>query len=115
MIRQGIRSTGIVPVMAQRHNDVGNLDEDFLDYVLEELTEQHDYSFNRLRSCVAATEARMRFSAVLPIGGPAITGSSQPVPSSNSNSNDITNISSVENTGLIDEIMIVEGAMSPGG
>jgi len=72
-------------------------------------------SFNRLSSFVAATEASMRFSAVLP----AIASSSQPVPcsdsNSNSNSNDITNMTSVENTGLVDGSTIVEGAMSLGG
>jgi len=57
---------------------------------------QPDNSFNRLSSFVAATEASMRFSAVLP----AIACSSQPVPcsDSNSNSNDITNMTSIENT-----------------
>ena len=58
----------------------------------------------------------MRFSAVLPMGGSAIAGSSQPVPcsDSNSNSNDITNMTSIENTGLVDGSMLVEGAMSLG-
>jgi hypothetical protein len=99
--------------MAQPHNDQGSFDEDFLDYVPEELIEQPDNSFNRLSSFVAATEASMRFSAVLP----AIASSSQPVPcsDSNSNSNDITNMTSVENTGLVDGSTIVEGAMSLGG
>jgi hypothetical protein len=101
--------------MAQPHNDQGSFDEDFLDYVPEELIEQPDNSFNRLSSFVAATEASMRFSAVLP----AIASSSQPVPcsdsNSNSNSNDITNMTSVENTGLVDGSTIVEGAMSLGG
>jgi hypothetical protein len=55
----------------------------------------------------------MRFSAVLP----AIASSSQPVPCSNSNSNsdDITNITSIDSTGLIDGSTIVEGAMLLGG
>ena len=113
MIRRRIHSTGTDPAMAQPHNDQGSFDEDFLDYVPEELIEQPNNSFNRLSSFVAATEASMRFSAVLP----AIASSSQPVPCSDSNSNskDITNMSSVENTGLVDGSTIVEGAMSLGG
>ena len=98
--------------MAQPHNDQGSFDEHFLDYVLEELIEQPDNSFNRPSSFVAATEASMQFSAVLP----AIAGSSQPVScsnsNSNSNSNDITNMTSVENTGLVDGSTIGDGAMS---
>jgi hypothetical protein len=101
--------------MAQPHNDQGSVDEDFLDYVPEELIEQPDDSCNHLSSFVAATEASMRFSAVLP----AIASSSQPVPcsdsNSNSNSNDITNMSSVENTGSVDGNTIVEGVLSLGG
>jgi len=109
MIRRRIHSTGTDPAMAQRHNDQGSFNEDFLDYVLEELIEQPDTSFNLLSSFVAATEASMRFSAVLP----AIASSSQPVPcsDSNSNSNDITNMTCVENTGLVNGHTIVEGAM----
>jgi len=59
----------------------------------------------------------MRLAAVLHKGRSAIASSSQPVPSSihNSNSNDITNMTSVGNTGLVDGSMIVEGAMSLGG
>jgi len=113
MIRRRIHSTGTDPAMAQPHNDQGSFDEDFLDYVPEELIEQPDNSFDRLSSFVAATGASMRFSAVLP----AIASSSQPVPcsNSNSNSNDITNMTSVENMGLVDGRTIVEGAMSLGG
>jgi len=108
--------------MAQPYNDQGSFDEDFLDYIPEELIEQPDNSFNRLSSFVAATEASMRFSAVLPMGGSAIASSSQPIPCSNSNSNSnsndiisITNMTSIENTGLVDGSTIVEGAMSLGG
>jgi hypothetical protein len=99
--------------MAQPHNDQGSFDEDFHDYIPEELIVQPYTSFNRLSSSVVATEASMRFSTVLP----AITSSSQPVPSSNSNSNsnDITNMTSICNTGLVDGSTIVEGAMSLGG
>jgi len=99
--------------MAQHHNDQGSFDQDFLDYIAEELREQPDNSFNHLSSLVAATEASMRFSAVLP----AIASSSQPVPcsDSNSNGNDITNMTSVENTRSFDGRTIVEGTMSLGG
>jgi len=108
--------------MAQPHNDQGSFDKDFLDYIPEELIEQPDNSLNCLSSFVAATEASMRFSAVLPMGGSAIASSSQPIPcsdsNSNSNSNDltsITNMTSIENMGLVDGSTIVEGAMSLGG
>jgi len=113
MICQRIHSTGTDPAMAQPHNDQGSFDENFLDYVPEELIEQPNNSYNRLSSFVAATEASMWFSAVLP----AIASSSQPVPCSDSNSNskDITNMTRVENTGLVDGSTIVEGAMSLGG
>jgi len=122
MIRQRIHSTGMDQAMAQPRNDQGSIDEDFLDYVLEELIEQPNNSFTHHSSFVAATEASMRFSAVLPMGGSAIATSSQPVPcsnsNSNSNSNDITsiiNMTSVENTGLVDGSTIVAGAMLLGG
>jgi len=117
MICRRIYSTGTDPVIAQPHKDQGSFDEDFLDYVLEELIQQPDNSCNCLSSFLAASEASMWFSAVLPMGGSAIASSSQPVPcsDSNSNSNDITNMTSVENTGLVDGCMIVEGAMSLGG
>jgi len=48
--RRRIHSTGTEPAMAQSHNDEGSIDEDFLDYVPEELTEQADNSFNCLSS-----------------------------------------------------------------
>jgi len=99
MIRRRIHSTGADPAMAQHHNNHGSFDEDFQDYVPEELIEQPDNSFTRLSSFVAATEASIWFSAVLP----AITSSSQPIPcsnsNSNSNSNDITHMARVENMG----------------
>jgi hypothetical protein len=99
--------------MAEPHNDKASFDNDFCDYVPEEPIEQPENSFNLLRSFVAATEASMRFSAVLT----AIASSSQPVPcsNSNSNSNDITNMTSFEIMGLVDGSTIVEGVMSLGG
>jgi len=122
MICRGIHSAGRDPAMAHPHNDQGSVDEDFIDYVPEALIEQPDNSFNRISSVVAATEASMRFSVVLPMGGSAITSSSQPVPCSNSNSNSnsndstsITNMTSVENMGLVDGSTIVEDVMSHGG
>ena len=101
--------------MAQPYNDQGSFDEDFIEYIPEELMEQPNSSFNCLSSFVAATEACMHFSAVLPMGGSAIASSSQPVPCSDSNSNNITNVTSFENTGLDDGSMIVEDAISLGG
>jgi hypothetical protein len=113
MIRQMILSTGTDPAMAQPHNDQESLNEEFLDYVPEELKEQPENSCNRLSSFVAATEASMRFSAVLP----AIASSSQPFPccDSISISNDITNMTRVECMGLVDGSTIVDGEMSFGG
>jgi len=51
------------------------------------------------------------------MGGSAIASSSQPIPyrDSNSNSNHITNMTSIENTGLVNGSLIVEGGMSLGG
>jgi hypothetical protein len=113
MIRRRIHSTGTDPAMAQPHDNEGSFDERLLDYIPEELIEQPDNSFNRLSSFVAATEASMQFTAVLP----AIASSSQPVScsDSNSDSNDITNMTNVENTGLVDGSTSVKGAMSLGG
>jgi len=59
MIHRRIHSTGMDLAMAQPHNDQGSFDEDFLDYLPEELIEQPNNSCNRLSSCVAATEASM--------------------------------------------------------
>jgi len=117
MFHQGIHSTGMDPAMAQSHNNQASFNEGFLDYVLEELIEQPDNCFICLSSFVAATEACMQFSAVLPMGWSAMASSSQPVPcsDSNSNSDNNTNVTSVENTGLVDESTIVKGAMSLGG
>jgi len=113
MIGRRINSTGRDPAMAQPHNDRGSIDENFLDYILEKLIERPDTSSNGLSSFAAATEASMRFSADLPIGGTAIASSSQPVPciNSDSNSNNITNMTSIENTELVDGSTIVQGAI----
>jgi len=122
MISQRLHSTGTDPVMAQLHNSHGSLNANFLHYVPEEVIEQPDNFFYRLRSLVAATEARMPFSAILPMGGLPITSSTKSVHCSNSNSNSnsnnitsITNMTSVENIRLIDGSTIVKGAMSLGG
>jgi hypothetical protein len=69
MICQRICLTGTDPAIAQFHNNQGRFNEDFLDYVPEELIEQPDNSFNHPSRFVAATEASMQFSAVLPMGG----------------------------------------------
>jgi len=120
MIRWRIHSTGTDPAMAQPHNIQGSFDEDFLHFVPEELIEQPSSSSNPLSSIVAATEASMRFSAVLPISGSVIASGSQGVPCSNSNSNSnditsITNMTSVENMELVNGSMIIDGVMSLGG
>jgi len=66
---------------------------------------------------LAANDASMQFSVVLPMGGFAFASSSQPIPCSNRNciSNNITNMSSIENMRLVDGWMNVDGAMSLGG
>jgi len=103
--------------MAQPHNHQVSFDEDFLVDILEKLIEQPGNFFNGLSNFVAATRASMQVSAVLPMGGSAIASSSQPVPcrKSNSNSNDISNKTSVDIMGLVDGSSIVESAMSLGG
>jgi len=116
IIHRWIHSTCTDPAIAQPHNNQGRCGEDYHHCILEELIKQPDNSFNPLRSIFAASEASMRFSAVLPMSGSAIACSSQPVPCSNSNSTskDITNIPSVENTRIVDGSTIVEAAMSLG-
>jgi len=103
--------------MPQPLNDQGNCNEDLLENIPEELIEQPNNSFNHLSIFVAATEASVLLSADLPMDGSAIASSSQSIPcsDSNSNSNDITNMTSVENTGFVDGSTIVEGAISLGG
>jgi len=111
IIRRRIHRTVTDPWIAQPQNNWGSYDQDFLNHILEELIEHPDNYFNRLSSFIPATEASVRYSAVLPMGVSAIASSSQPVPCSNSNSNDITNMTSVENTESVDGSTIVEGAM----
>jgi len=104
--------------MVQFHNDQSRISNNFFDYIPEKLIERPNNSLNSLSGIVAATEASTQFSAALPMGWSSIVGSSQPVPCSDSNGNDITIISSttsVENPGLVDGSTIVEGAMSVGG
>jgi len=115
-----ILSASINPVMAQHPNHQGSFDEDFLEFIPESLIEHLDNSFNHVGSCFAATEASLRFSALLPIGGSALGSSSQSVLCSDSNNdtNDVTNIAnvnSVENIWFVDGTKIVIVAMSVGG
>jgi len=116
MIHGSIHWTGMDPAIALPHNDQGSFEEEFIHYVLEELIEQPDDLFNCLSRFVADTEASMRLSAVRPMGGSATASSSQPDPCSNSNSNcnditSITNMTRVENWGLVYGSTSVEGAM----
>jgi len=120
MICRRIHPTGTLPALAQPHVDQSTFDEDLLEYIPEGLIEQPDNFFNPLSHFVPATEVIMQFSAVLPMGGFAITSSSQPVSCSNSNSNSnnitsITNMTSIDSMGLVDGSTIVEGAMCLGG
>jgi len=80
--RRKIHSTWTYPAMALSDYYEGSYDEDFSDYIPEELIEQHDHSCNCPSIFVAATEASMWFSAVLPIGGCAIASRSQSLPRS---------------------------------
>ena len=59
IIRRRMHSTGTDPELAQPHNDRGSLDEDLVDYIMEEIMDQPDNSSNRLRSVVSATEGSM--------------------------------------------------------
>jgi hypothetical protein len=81
------------------------------------LIEQPYNPFIYLPNIVAATEASMQFSAVLSMGGSAIASGSQPIPCSDTNSNfdDITDMTGVENPGLVNGSTIIEGTMSLGG
>jgi len=104
---------------AQRKCDTRIINH-MVDNACTDIFRHPDNSCNHLSSFVAATEVSKQFSAVLPIGGSAIAISSQPIPCSdiNCNRNDITsmtNMTSIENTGLVHGSMIVEGAMSHGG
>jgi len=115
-----ISSTGPNPAVAQPDNSQGTCDKDFLNYILENLIEQPENTFDCRSSFVAATEASMQFWAVLPMGGAAIPCSSLPIPCSDSNSNsnkitNITNINHIKNIEVVNGSMIVEGAMSLGG
>jgi hypothetical protein len=102
--------------MSQPQNDQGSNTEDIIDYVTEDLIEQPNNSLNHLSTLVAATEGIMELLAVLSIYRSAIASSSKPVPQSdgNSNSNGITNMARVENTGFVNGITIRQGAMSLG-
>lgn len=119
MICRKIHAPGPDQSMPEPLNEPGNIIDDCLGYIQEELIEQPGNSFNHPSSIVAANEACMPFSAGLPMVGYAITCSCQPVPCGDCNCNpndirNITNISSIENMGLVYESMIVECAMSLG-
>lgn len=122
MICHWIQSTGPDTAIAQAHNHQGRFDDDFLDDIQIKVTEQYDNSCYRLSSFVATTEARVQFSAGLPMGGSIITSSNQSIPcsdsTSTSNSNNITNITNItdaENSELLNGSTIVEFAVSIGG
>jgi len=77
--------------MGHPHNNEGIFNEDYFASIPGELIGHPNKLFNHHSRFVAAMEASILFSAVLPIGGSAIASSSQPIPFSNWNSNDITN------------------------
>jgi hypothetical protein len=117
MIRQRIDSNGTEQAMVQPSNDQGSVNVNSLDWDPEELLEQPINCSNSLRRFVPAMEASMRFTAVLPMGGSAIACSSLPIlcSNSNSNSNDITTMTSIENTGLVDGSTFVVCSDDPWG
>jgi lipopolysaccharide biosynthesis glycosyltransferase len=59
MIHQRFHLSSIDVVSAQPHSHLKSCDEDILNYILEELTEQHNNSYNYLSSIDAATDASM--------------------------------------------------------
>jgi len=106
--------------MVQPHNNQGSFDQDFLDHFPEELIQQPLNSFHCLSTFVAATEASMLFSALLPMGGSDIASNSQPVPCSDSNSNcnnttSITNMPGIKNPDSGNACTIVAGGILVGG
>jgi len=116
MIATRFHSTGTDAAMAQLHNNSDGFEVFSLAYPLVELIDQPNNSFQGLSSTFAATEATMRFAAVLPMRQSAIASCSQPLHCSNTNNNshNITssaNMTSIENTGLVNGSTIVEGAM----
>jgi len=113
-----IHSTGTDPAMAQPYNNLGSFNEDFFDFIPEKLIEQPNNSFNHHSSFVAAMEANIQFSAVLPMEWSAIASRSWPITGSDSISNNITNLTNItrkENTRLVNGSKIAEGALSIGG
>jgi len=95
MIRGLIHSNCRDLVIAQSHYNQCGITDHILDYVLLELIALPKYSVNHVNSSVATTEGCMRLSPVLPIRVSALTSSSQPIPCSSSNTNNITNITSI--------------------
>jgi hypothetical protein len=88
------------PVRPQSQHRLGSIDENFFDYVRKVVIEQPpDNSFDCLTCSVAATEACIQLTAILPEGRSAIASSSQPVLCSdrNSNSDDICNCNNIIN------------------
>lgn len=114
MIDQRIYWTETDSAMAQPHHYQGSIDEHVLHYVPHKLMEPPNNLFNLFSKFVATTETCIWFPADLPMCRSATTSSSQPVPYSNRNSNDITDIASIEYTELVNWSLIVEGAMSLG-
>jgi hypothetical protein len=117
MIRQSIHSPGTDPAMTHPHPDQGSFDEDCIDRLLQRVIKQLANTFNRLSRLVAANDASMRLSAILPMGGSVITSSCRLVPCStrNRNTNNITNMTRVENAGLVGGSTMIEGASVSNG
>jgi len=59
MIHRSIYPTGMALAMTQPQQHQGTFDEGFHDYILEDLIEQPDNSFNGLNMFVAATDGSM--------------------------------------------------------
>jgi len=98
--------------MEQSDNAQCSIEEDLLEYILEELIGLTDNSFNPLSCSVAATEVWMGLSCVPLMGWSGIASSSQPVFCGDSNSNITTNITSIENMGSVNDRIIVLDMLS---
>ena len=80
MICRSIHLTGTDPAMTQCHNDQCNLDEGFLHCVPDVLIEHPNDSFHCLRSCVAPSEASMRYQLFCRLVGLPLPAAASPSP-----------------------------------
>jgi hypothetical protein len=118
LIHLRIHSTGTDPAMVQPHENLGSIHENLFYFIPEKLIEQSNKTFKHHSSFVAAMEANMHFSAVLPLGWSAIASSSCPITNNDSISNNITHLTDIthmDNTRLFNGRKIIEAAILIGG